>query len=158
MILSEKDEARFWAQVALPNSAGCMLWTGNKNVYGYGRMGVHSRYVGAARLSLMLAEGPPADRTLEAAHAPVVCHRRDCVAPLHLRWATRKEQSDDKRLDGTSLNGEHHGQAKLTAKQVANIRTRYAEGDVTQEQLGKEYGVNQTSISRIVLRQRWRAQ
>lgn len=156
MLLTEQQQTKFWSQVILPNSSGCMRWTGSKNCYGYGRMSVRGRYVGAARLSLMLSEGEPADKALEAAHAPIICHRRDCVAPLHLRWATRKEQSEDKRLDGTSLNGERHGQARLTADQVREIRSRYATGNETQKKLGDEYGVWQSTVSQIVLRRKWR--
>jgi hypothetical protein len=156
--LTDSTISSFWDQVALPNETGCLLWTGSRNSNGYGRLSIRGRWVGAHRISLILADGPPADKTLEAAHAPVICHRRDCVAALHLRWATRKEQSEDKRRDGTSLNGEQHGQAKLTAAQVREIRTRYAAGGVTQQELGEEYGVLQASISKIVLRKKWRSQ
>lgn len=52
--------------------------------------------------------------------------------------------------------GERNGNSKLTAPQVLEIRARYAAGDISQSQLGREYGVPQTQISRIVRHQAWR--
>jgi len=45
---------------------------------------------------------------------------------------------------------------KLTPAEVRSIRRRYAEGGVSQQQLADEYGVNQTTVSTIVLRKRYR--
>jgi hypothetical protein len=51
--------------------------------------------------------------------------------------------------------GERHGMAFLNAIQVAEIRARYSAGGVLQRVLGAEYGVDQTTISKIVLGKHW---
>jgi hypothetical protein len=49
---------------------------------------------------------------------------------------------------GTHLLTDHR--KKLTDEQVNEIRLRYVQGKVRQEDLAKEYGVSQTAISLIV--------
>lgn len=51
--------------------------------------------------------------------------------------------------------GEANGQAKLTAVSVRQIRRLYAEGGVTQCELGRRYGVSHATISRIFHRKKW---
>ncbi len=51
--------------------------------------------------------------------------------------------------------GGQHGRAKLTEEQVREIRRRYVQGRISQEALGKEYGVHQTQIGQIVRREKW---
>jgi len=51
--------------------------------------------------------------------------------------------------------GENHGNAKFTENDIRGIIKRYAEGNISQRKLAKEYGTTQQIISRIVLRQRW---
>ena len=52
--------------------------------------------------------------------------------------------------------GSHNGSSKLVESDVWTIR-RLIEHGFTQTELGLMYGVSQASISRIVLRQNWRA-
>lgn len=49
--------------------------------------------------------------------------------------------------------GETHASAKLTDDQIAEIRRRYAAGDISQQSLANEFGIHQASISKIVLGQ-----
>ena len=35
LVLTEKDEKRFWAQVSLPDENGCMRWRGHVRKDGY---------------------------------------------------------------------------------------------------------------------------
>ena len=79
--------------------AGCILWTADDDPSGYGpRLSLYGHTMSAARYALILATGiNPAG--LDVAHGP--CHNRLCVNPLHLRWATRRENAADRRRDGT---------------------------------------------------------
>lgn len=52
--------------------------------------------------------------------------------------------------------GEKHGRARLTAEQVAEIRTQYATGKVYQKDLARRYGVSQSQISHIICDKAWR--
>jgi len=51
--------------------------------------------------------------------------------------------------------GETHGRAKVTRQEVIEIRTLYATGDYTQAELGRIFGVKQSTIGRIVNRDTW---
>lgn len=150
--IAETDQRRFWSKVNLPNQAGCMLWKDSPSFYGYGRLRLEGKQVGAHRVSLLLSEGPPPVGKNLATHT---CRNRTCVAPAHLRWADPQENADDRERDGTALRGERHGQAKLTAEQVQEIRIRYASGGALQQTLADEYGVQQAAISKIVLGHKW---
>ena len=46
--------------------------------------------------------------------------------------------------------GENHYKSKITNKQADEIRLRYKEGGITQKELGKLYGLPQTSVFKIV--------
>lgn len=51
--------------------------------------------------------------------------------------------------------GEQHPEAKLTDENVKEIRKAYREGNITQKELGKRYGVTQASICRILNGHSW---
>jgi len=53
------------------------------------------------------------------------------------------------------FTGETNAMSKLTAGDVRSIRSSYAEG-VDQHTLGMSFRVSNKTISKIVLRQRWR--
>jgi hypothetical protein len=59
------------------------------------------------------------------------------------------------RAKSSGVHGEGHGNAKLSEEDVAAIRERYATGCVTQKQLGREYNVNQSTISSVVNHHLW---
>lgn len=48
-----------------------------------------------------------------------------------------------------------HGQAKLSEQDVREIRQLYAVGDVSQRELAKRYGVNQSTLWKILHRKNW---
>jgi hypothetical protein len=80
---------------------------------------------------------------------------RHCRGDAH--WA---HQFPEKRATGSRhgskthpeavLQGEACPWAKLTDEQVSAIRDEYAAGPLSQEKLGKKYGVSQAQVSRIV--------
>lgn len=89
-VIAEKDQARFWAKVALPNEQGCMLWLGVPDARGYGRLALGGRggsMYYAHRISYTLAYGPvPVGLQLDH-----LCRVRHCVAPEHLEAVTQTE-------------------------------------------------------------------
>lgn len=54
------------------------------------------------------------------------------------------------------LKGEDSNYHVLTSQQVKDIRQRYATEKITQEALGKEYGIHQTHVSDIVRYRLWK--
>lgn len=87
MILTEKDQARFWAKVTLPDGNGCMLWTSTKSHNGYGLFTLGDARPRTHRISYELAYGAIPDG-LVIDH---LCRVRHCVAPDHLEAVTRQE-------------------------------------------------------------------
>jgi group I intron endonuclease len=51
--------------------------------------------------------------------------------------------------------GDDNGSAKLNWNIVENIRSEYAIGGVSCEKIGKKYGVNKTTIARIIRNEKW---
>ncbi len=159
---------RFWSKVQKsddPNA--CWEWTGGKHPFGYGVFYLSGRLISAHRAAWLLSQGPIPDGLF-------ICHRCDnpsCVRPDHLFTGTHRENMADMvgknrwtprpgRACG-DRNGTHthpervvHGPAcpwaKLTAKQVPEIRARYAAGGVSQRELAREYGVSQVAIGKVI--------
>ncbi len=73
----------------------------------------------------------------------------------NLRWASPRDNNADKATHGTNPAGERNPAAKITAAQAVEIRERYARGDASQSELGREYGLHQTHISTIVRGEAW---
>ena len=92
-------------------------------------------------------------RELQAAHG--LCHNRECYNPRHLSWKTRAENNADKLRDGTDNRGMKHNLAKLTDEQVLEAYDLAWHSDLTQREIGKQFGVSQRSVSDIKHGRRW---
>lgn len=77
----------------------------------------------------------------------------------NLRWDTRSANMKDAYKHGTrepiSLRGENHGGAKLANAQVIEVRYLYAQGNISQTELGKQFGMSRPAISAIINRRNW---
>ena len=71
--------------------------------------------------------------------------------PTNLRWATRKENNDDRIKHGTTTRGERNAAAKLTAAQVVAIRHMPGK----HAEIAAAFGVTCATISMIKLRRTW---
>lgn len=131
--------------------AGCWEWQRSRFPTGYGQVRAFGRNYYTHRLALKF-DG----RLSEGKHA---CHRCDnppCCNPSHLFAGTRKDNFADAVSKGRIREGEAHGMARLTAAQVAEIRSRYHFGE-TQRVLAKKFGVVQGYVSLIVNRKIWKS-
>lgn len=142
---------RLWSKTNLPNSEGCMIWTGTLDDDGYGVFKARGKMLKAHRVSLILATGENKD--LLVAHS---CRNRNCVAPAHLEWKTFKGNTEDRRRDGTLLLGERNPMTKFNPEDIVAIRSAYETGKLNQPELAEKYGVGQNTISRIVRREVWK--
>lgn len=106
-----------------------------------------------SRIMLEAFVGPPPSRFHQAAHNDGNPHN-DVIS--NLRWATPKENSGDRVLHGTLRQGERHGRAKLSAKQVQEIKSRCLAGQ-KKATLAREFCVCQATISYIALGITWRS-
>lgn len=142
------DIKRFWSKVDMAD--GCWEWVAGKTPRGYGKFRLLDGHIGAHRYCWEITNGPIPDGLF-------VCHRCDnppCVNPEHLFLGTSQDNIDDMVEKGRSLHGERNHAAKLTPKQVNEIRRRFAPGD-TYAAVGREYGVSYGTISRIINGKAW---
>ena len=150
-------------RVSKPNGEnGCWLWMGprhkrkNKN---YGIFWIRSLHEQEThRLSYILFKGP-IPTGAQILHS---CDNPPCVNPNHLRIGTPQDNVNDREKRGRSRHpvGIEHGRAKLTEKQVAEIRASYVpnlkpiKGKIqigSQQFLANKYGVTKRAI-RLILR------
>ena len=69
----------------------------------------------------------------------------------NLEWVTHSENTIHAFKIGLMARGEEHKSAKLSDKEVREIRKKYSSGKYLQKELAEKYNVGQASISRIVL-------
>jgi len=97
----------------------------------------------------------------------IVCHTCDipeCVNPDHLWLGTVKDNVDDMRQKGrnnyTGPNNPYKGpkawSAKLTAKQVREMRQLFATGEWTKAALAERYGIHHVSVISILRGDYWK--
>lgn len=144
------DARRFIELAAAHQSDACLIWPYGQN-QGYGAIqypGIRGR---APRVVCTLVYGPaPTDRRYDVAHS---CGNKLCVAPRHLRWATRKENEADKVSHGRTSRGSNQGRSKLTE---ADIRAIRAEQVRSTSDMAAYYGVHRHHINFIRARKTWK--
>ena len=70
----------------------------------------------------------------------------------NLVWGTAEENAVDRERHGNTVRGERNGSAKLTATQVADIRSRRGQSG---RSLAREFRVSSNSIYEILAGRRW---
>jgi hypothetical protein len=143
--MQRKDEiveAHGWAS---PDA--CIIYKGEVDSYGYGRVWTGEAKMQAHRYSLMQwQELDEAPEGMDAAHDPVLCTDRRCINPHHLRWATRSENLEDRWVAGTV------GKAAPTIVRrydCEDVRARVEAGE-TLEELAVELNVSTVELEKCV--------
>lgn len=138
------------SEVALKHTSdACLIWPfKSKSRDGYGYVKWAQKTSRAHRVVCLLAHGYPTSPRLVAAHS---CGNRLCVNPLHIRWATCKENQADSLLHGTRARGERMGPAKLTESQVMEIRCLNG----VHAEIAQKYGVSRRLVGLIKNRDVW---
>lgn len=149
-------EERFWQYVTKTRT--CWLYQ-NVGRRGYGKLLVSGRHMRANRFSWQLHFGPIPEGL-------IVCHKCDnpsCVRPSHLFLGTHADNAADRDRKGRYVvagtanraRGERHHNTSLTEADIRKIRRLYAKGALSQGKIGATFGIGQTAVSRIILRQWW---
>lgn len=73
----------------------------------------------------------------------------------NLIWETHKKNNARKFFHGTAQIGDRHGMAKLTSKQVLEIRRIYSDGNLSQRELANNFGVHRSTIKNITSCKNW---
>lgn len=139
--------------LAAPPSDDCILWPYGTKPNGYAAFGNARSGIQTASVAVCSrAHGERPSPLHQAAHR---CGRRKCVNPLHLYWATPKENAADRIPHGTDPVGGRNGRAMLNECDVRNIRVEYAKGDITQASLAAFFGITRGEIGHIIRRLAW---
>ena len=144
---------RFQDKITIEAPGECWLWTGCRDIKGYGQFWLDGKVIKAHRAAWMLEHGtiPPGQ---------CVCHACDCptcVNPSHLWLGTNAENAHDRdqKKRRPPPRGTSNGRAKVTEKEVSEIRNLYKTGQYTQKQLGKCFGLSEQATGHIIRRRRW---
>lgn len=159
----------------------CWLWLGKLDKDGYGRLRVDGLHVKAHRYAYELQNGDIPDGML-VCHK---CDNPQCVNPDHLFLGTCADNIADRNAKGRTASGDsnasrkypgirklgkrhwwakgqpHHpqgtknGRSKLSESDVLEIRRLWDEGEYTKVALGKQFGVSDVIILKVIRRQLW---
>lgn len=163
------DIQRFWSRVTF--SDACWEWQGHvSGSSGYGSIKVEGHPVKVHRLSYLIHFG-------QIPTGMLVCHHCDnprCVRPDHLFLGTPADNAADMVRKGRAasgdrnimrrhpekLQGERHGNARLTEDDIRFIRRHYVfvktgQKNPTQRMLADMFGIDPQYVYLIAKRRSW---
>lgn len=158
--------ARFWAKV---NKDGpivraelgpCWIWTASTQAYGHGQLRIDGRSIFAHRISWEVANLQSIPQGMCGCHK---CDNPPCVNPDHIFIGTHTDNMQDawrKGRSGPKLHpermkrGEQNGAAKLKESDVMFIKVAARKGNYSS--LGREFGVNHSTIMKIATGRYWK--
>ena len=143
------QEDYFWSRVDRRGPDECWLWTkSQRRRYGdfYGHQAhrwIFEHLNGVLPASMVVRH---------------TCDVPKCVNPGHLVAGTQLDNIRDMERRGRRRppTPENARSTKLNRAQVEDIRRRYAQGGVSQVELGRQFGVTDRNISAIVRERTWR--
>lgn len=147
-------DERFWKKVLMRGLNECWEWVASKNEKGYGYFKLDGKMQKAHREAWQMVFGEIPSNTC-------VCHSCDnpsCCNPSHLWLGDNSDNVSDRENKRRGIHrflpGEDNISSKITRAIAENIRIEYANGK-TQVSLAKEYGIHQTTVSKIILHKKW---
>lgn len=147
---------RFWKYINKIDN-GCWLWTGWKNIDGYGSISVKGKDIKAHRFSYELHK----DIIPIGMFVLHICDNPPCVNPEHLFIGNNSDNMQDMRNKGRAndknkSSGEKHYRHKLTIQQVQAIRKLFSTGQYLKIELGKMFSTSGSNITDIVTFTTWK--
>lgn len=143
---------RFWARVV--KQPGCWVWTGRKDKDGYGIL--------TSKKPPYTLRGPRVSWQIHRGEIPMglmvlhTCDNPECTNPDHLYLGNNTQNMKDMMDRGRGCAGDKCYLAKLTWKQVEEIRRDSTVACGEQTRMAKKYHVAQPTISQILLNHTWR--
>lgn len=130
----------------------CWEWNGTiHSVHGYGIIQENRKDLLAHRVAWKLYYGDT--NNLCVLHK---CDNRICVNPDHLFLGSRVDNNLDRNNKGRQAKGEKQHSAKLTEKEVIEIRQRIAVFNERCINIAEDYNVSRSAINQIKLRKTWK--
>lgn len=117
-------------------ATGCLLWQGNCNAKGYGRVAYNGRYPTTHRVIFVAAHGPLTP-DIQVLHR---CDTPNCVEETHLFRGDNSSNQQDRVRKGRFT--------KLSPQEVEQVKTRLKVGE-SQVDIAASLGVSQALVSRM---------
>lgn len=121
----------------------CEVWTGYKDIGGYGQISVGKRMKLAHRAAYELYHNVELEPGIQVHR---LCANPLCVAKSHLAIGTAKDNGNDRVESGRSMRGEKHTNAKITA---ADALTIFQERNLTVKQCASRFCCSEESVRQI---------
>ncbi len=131
------------------HKSGCWIYPSQAR---YARVEVAGRTISAHRIAWIASFGA-------IPTGLCVCHKCDvprCINPEHLWLATVQENMADRQRKNRQTKGVKITNSKLTPTFVRKLRSLHPSGLYTNAQLGKRFGVDGSTVSKVVNRKSWR--
>lgn len=148
---NKSKEEKFWEKIEIKGPDDCWTWKNGKTSKGYGTTWYEGKTWIASRLAWVLTNGCISN-DLYILHK---CDNPPCCNPNHLYEGTAANNMIDMKNKHRSTAGERHGRAKLTNKDVVEIRNLYVKRKVTLDDSAKKFGIGITQVRRILKYERW---
>lgn len=156
-------EKRFWEKVDKTPGYGpngkCWIWTAYLDKDGYGQLWFKGVNEGAHRFSWYLHYGKlPTEMMLHH------CDNPSCIRPDHLFEGDAKDNADDAKMKGRHGFGEQHPLARLTEKDVRDLRNQFPrngrrlnpEQVAQQKEIAGKFGITIGGLRRMLYGFSWR--
>jgi len=132
----------------------CWIWNGPKNAQGYGMIWDKRASHKAHRISYKLYR----EEIPIGFYVMHICDIPSCVNPFHLFIGTHADNMHDMYVKGRrnhslcGVKGENHYRAKLTEKEIIEIRTNA----LTSKEIQRLFNIKQNHVSKIRLGIIWK--
>jgi hypothetical protein len=147
---------RFWVKTQIPEDISkCWQWTAAKDRKGYGLFQLGTREKSMVRSAHRIAWKLTYGELPEGLCVLHKCDHPSCVNPAHLFLGTIRDNNADCKSKQRNNTGSRNGMAKLNGSQIAEIRASYRRGRTGYRKLAKAFGVDFSTIYKIVKNRRW---
>ena len=131
----------------------CRLYRLSLDIKGYGRVFYGKKNRLAHRYMWECHHGP-----IPAGHVIMhLCDRPQCININHLRCGTQKENIQDAQRKKRIAVGSRLPQAILTEDKVKLILADLAQGQLTQRQIARKFGIHFAIVSDIKCGKTWKS-
>ena len=142
---------QFCKSVEVDSESGCWVWTGHKDVGGYGLLGYNYRQYKAHRIAWMLKHNETIPKGVQVCHT---CDNRACVNPDHLFLGTAKDNMQDRSKKIKQKRGKTRNPDRFKKDEILKIRAA-ANSGLSFWQIAESHTITPSQVHEIVIREDW---